>query len=503
MDTHNIFGTSGWKRALIGSLAALVLTTGCSDFISPKPNDVLTTQNFYNTASDAVAAVNAIYSQSKWTYWLGFWYISDVATDDIIATSNFGSDGHRMSNYTFDPQEWPLGDAWGGRYGVINKANAVLDRVPAIAMDSALKARLLGEARYLRALAYFDLVRIFGDVPLVEHEVTKVAGLDVGRTPAAQVHALIVSDLQAAAAALPAAYSAGDVGRATSGAARSLLAKVYLNEKDYAHAAQIAGQVISSGQYSLNVTWKDNFRIAVEMTNPESIFEMNYDGTLDPGAGSVMQLFSMPSGYPGGDAYGLMQVTPSLINLFAANDQRGNHGTFMISPYTDAMGRTVTWTLPDGAAFDKYLDETNSQNMTSRGWAQQSNNWIVQRYADVLLIYAEAVNEGGAATSAGSAESALNQVRTRAGIPAVSGLSQAAFRDSLRLERRREFVFEGQRWFDLSRWGTLDAAIKAKTAEVHAMEPAETSVHGVPSNLMPVPQSERDINHNLTQNAGW
>jgi hypothetical protein len=494
---------SNRRRSILGCLAVLVFAAGCKDFISPKPNDVLTTENFYKTASDAVAAVNAVYSQTKWTYWLGYWYMSDIATDDIIASANFGSDGHRMADYVFDAQEWPLGDAWGGRYSVINKANAVLDRVPAISMDDALKARLLGEARYLRALAYFDLVRFFGDVPLVEHEVTKVSGLGLARTPSAQVYALIVSDLQAAAAALPASYSVGDIGRVTSGAALSLLAKVYLNQKDYTHAAQTAGQVITSGHYSLNATWKDNFRIADEITNPESIFEINYDATLDPGAGSIMQLFSMPSGYPGGDAYGLMQATPSLIALFAPNDVRGNHGTFMISPYTDEMGRTVTWTMPPGPAFDKYLDENNPQNMTSRGWVQQANNWIVQRYADVLLIYAEAVNEGGAPTSAGSAQSAFNAVRTRAGLAAVNGLSQGAFRDSLRVERRREFVFEGQRWFDLSRWGTLDAAIRAKTAEVSALMPGETTVHGVPSTLMPVPQSELDINHSLKQNEGW
>ena len=182
MRILNFRGISGRTRSLVGGLAALVLAIGCRDFISPRPNDVLTTENFYNTASDAVAAVNAVYSQTKLTYWLGFWYMSDIATDDIIASANFGSDGHRMANYDFDPQEWPLGDAWGGRYGVINKANAVLDRVPAISMDATLKARVLAEARYLRALAYFDLVRFFGDVPLVEHEVTNISGLKLART---------------------------------------------------------------------------------------------------------------------------------------------------------------------------------------------------------------------------------------------------------------------------------------------------------------------------------
>src|SRR5689334_1361625 len=502
MHIHNFSGTGAWKRSLVGGLAALVVAAGCKDFIAPRPNDVLTTENFYNTASDAVAAVNAVYSQTKWNYWLGFWYMSDIATDDIIASANFGSDGHRMADYVFDPLEWPLGDAWAGRYSAINEANAVLDRVPGITMDDALKARVLGEARYLRALAYFDLVRFFGDVPLVEHEVTKVSGLGLARTPAAQVYALIVSDLQAAAAALPVSYSGGDVGRVTSGAALSLLAKVYLNQKDYAHAAQTAGLVIASTHYHLNPTWKDNFKISDEITNPESIFEINYDATLDPGAGSIMQLFSMPSGFPGGDAYGLMQATPSLVALFGPNDVRGNHGTFMISPYKDAMNRTVTWTMPPGPAFDKYLDENDPQNMTSRGWVQQDNNWIVQRYADVLLIYAEAVSEGRA-PSGKSAESALNDVRTRAVLTAVTCLSQSTLRDSLRLERRREFVFEGQRWFDLSRWGTLNDAILAKTAEVSALFPGETTTHGVPSLLMPVPQSEIDINHSLTQNKGW
>ena len=490
------------RRAVL-CVVALVLVGACDHFLDPKPSDVLAPENFYKTSSDAIAAVNGIYEQQKWGHWLGFWYISDIATDDIIATANFGSDGHRMANYTFDPSEWPLGDMWGNRYTTINRANAVLDRVPAITMDDALKTRLLGEARFLRALSYFDLVRTFGDVPLIEHEVKSLDGLDVARTPAAQVYALIVSDLQSAATALGASYSGADVGRATSGAARALLAKVYLTQKDWTNAAATAAQVISSGRYTLNTRWKDNFSIAKKITNSESIFELNYDGVLDPGAGSVMMLFSLPSNFPGGDAYGLMQVTPSLVNLFAASDQRGNHGTFMVSPYTDATGQTTTWALPAGAAFDKYLDEDDTQNMTKRGWAQQSNDWIVLRYADVLLMYAEAVNEGGAASGAMTKETALNTVRTRAGIAAAGALSQAAFRDSVRLERRREFVFEGQRWFDLSRWGILDAVIRAKTAEVAALYPGETTVHGVTSNLMPVPQTEIDINSKLTQNSGW
>jgi hypothetical protein len=140
--------------------------------------------------------------------------------------------------------------------------------------------------------------------------------------------------------------------------------------------------------------------------------------------------------------------------------------------------------------------------MTARSWQQQPNNWIIQRYADVLLIYAEAVNSGGTPTN-GTAESALNQVRTRAGIPAVVALAPAALTDSIRVERRREFAFEGQRWFDLSRWGILDATFKAKTAQMQTLQPGETQVHGVPSNFFPIPTGQINSNSQLTQNTGW
>ncbi len=484
------------RMAIAACLGAATLFAACSDFLDPKPNDVLAPENFYKSATDAVAAVNGVYEQTKWGHWLSYWYMSDIATDDIYASPNFGSDGHHFDEYTFNATEGTLAGPWGDSYTTINRANAVLDHVPGIQMDATLSARVLGEARYLRALAYFDLVRFYGDVPLIEHEVNSLQGLDVSRAPQAQVYALIEADLQYALANLPASYSGSDVGRVTSGAAKALLAKVYLQQKNYTSAAQVTGDIIASGQYALNAVWKDNFNIAKEFTNPESIWEINYDATLDPGSGSVITLFSLPSNYPGGDSYGLMGLVPSLVNLYAAGDQRGNHGTFMARTYTDKLNRSVTWTVPNGPAFDKYLDENNDQNMTKRGWVQQDNNWIISRFADVLLMHAEAVNEGGAPGPL-SAVAALDSVRKRAGLPAVGVTAQGALRDSIRVERRREFVLEGQRWFDLQRYGTLDSAMRAKQAEMGY------AVIGVPSNYFPIPQSELDINPNLTQNTGW
>jgi starch-binding outer membrane protein, SusD/RagB family len=502
MQTNNLLKALRRKTAILGCLTALSVA-GCDQFLEPKPTDVLAPENFYRSAADAVAAVNSVYSQAQWVYfWI--WYESDVASDDAFATPNYGADGHQLASYTFDPTLWSINDLWTNAYITINKANIVLDRVPPIVMDVTERNRVLGEAHYLRALMYFQLVRMFGDVPLMEHEAKSVADAQIPRTAAAQVYALIVSDLQTAVNDLPPSYTGADLGRATSGAAMSLLAKVYLNQKDYNNAAKYAGQVMSSGQYSLNARWLDNFKISLEYVNPESIFEINYGAPEQtPGVvGSVQTLFTLPSGFPGGDAYGLIQVNPDLIALYSANDQRGNGATYMTSPYVTALGDTARWGVPNGAAFHKWIDETNSKDMTARSWQQMPNNWIIQRYADVVLIYAEAVNSGGTATN-GSAEAALNQIRARAGIPTVSGLASAALTDSIRVERRREFAFEGQRWFDLSRWGILDATVQAKTLQMQTLFPGETGVHGAPSNLFPIPDGQINSNSLLTQNPGW
>src|SRR3989441_7782212 len=190
-------------------------------------------------------------------------------------------------------------------------------------MDPTLRDRLLNEARFLRATSSSSLVRSLGDVPLLEREVKPLQGLGVSRAPAANVYALIVSDLQQAMAGLPASYTGSDIGRVTSGAAQAMLAKVYLTRQDWANAAQTAGQLIATNRYRLLPNWKDCFKIATKITNSESIFEINYDGLLDPGAGSVHTLFSLPEGIPGGAAYGLMTVAPSLSRLVAASSTRG------------------------------------------------------------------------------------------------------------------------------------------------------------------------------------
>jgi hypothetical protein len=493
---------------VLGCVATIGLGASCNNFLNPKPSDVLTTENFYKTAEDAVAAVNAVYGQCQYLY-LYFFYVSDISGDDVIATANFGSDGHQLADYTFDRTLSWFDYVWTNSYQAITQANIVLQRVPSITMDTTERRRILGEAHFLRALLYFNLVRFYSDVPLVLTPLTSASQAQLPRTPAATVYAQIITDLDTAIVYLPLAntYSGTDVGRASQGAAQALLAKVYLTQGNWTQAAAEAATLIQTGQYSLNTSWLTSFQVSAQLTNPEDIFQIFYASPTEAAGvlGSIVTLFNLPSGYPGGDAYGLMQAIPSLVSSYSATDVRGNHGGIMISPYTDLDNRTTTWTVPAGAAFHKWLDETNAQNMTARAWEQQGNSWIILRYADVLLMYAEAVNEGGTPVAGLTRDGTYNQVLLRADPSATpeGGLGQDDFRDSLRVQRRKEFLMEGQRWFDLSRWGVLDSTITAKTTEIVALYPGETTVHGVVSNLFPIPQTEINVDPKLTQNPGY
>jgi len=208
-------------------------------------------------------------------------------------------------------------------------------------------------------------------------------------------------------------------------------------------------------------------------------------------------------------------VSPQFMALFDPVDTRGNHATWMrqtwlkrsatdsVFAYVAAPGDTVKWGVPGGAAFAKWIDMSNSANRSARSWQSNPNNWIVLRYADVLLMYAEAVARGGTA-SAGPAVDRLNAVRQRAGIPTIA-VSGPALIDSILVERRRELAFEGHRWYDLSRLGIIDSTFKAKTQFLSTYLPGETNVHGSPggSNLFPVPQTQLNTNKLLTQNPGW
>ena len=351
-------------------------------------------------------------------------------------------------------------------------------------MDTDLKNRLIAEAKFMRGFYYFNLVRLFGGVPLVTKETTSLNDLAVARASVDEVYQQVIQDFTEAEAVLPATYGAGDRGRATKGAAKAFLAKVYLTRQEWPKASAKAKEVMDMGVYDLWANYADVFAIA-NKNGKEAIFEVQALGG-GVGEGSFMQGYMRPNfdRVNGVSGFGDDPVTENLYRTYRADDKRRN---INLRLYT----ATGTPAAPASVAFPcyvyKYLDPTATAN------GEGSNNFPVLRYADVVLMYAEALNEQAAASTEAYAN--VNRIRSRAGIPNLTpNLTQAQFRDSLLLERRLELAFEGHRWFDLSRRKKLIEALKIQNPSIKVEE-----YHY----LYPIPQTERDSNPKLSQNPGY
>lgn len=353
----------------------------------------------------------------------------------------------------------------------------------------------MGEVRFLRGLMYFNLVRIFGDVPLVLHELKDIeASYALGRTSATEVYEAIVADLLFAVQNLPVSYTGTDIGRATSGAAKGILGKVYLTQKKYQEAAQVLGEVINSGQYQLLTNVADLWKPASK-NSKESLFEVQFKKQAGANTGSNYSSRYTP--YLSGVALigfettsgGFNTPTEDIVNAYTSADLRKSAS--VATSYTNQTGTVITGL--SGRYTKKFLGAyTNGQGA--------EDNWPVLRYADVLLMYAEALNEVGF-QSGGDAFKYLNAVRSRAGLPAMSSsatddryriLNQQSFRLAIETERRLELAFEGHRWFDLIRTGrALDVLKSSKNIQAYQL-------------LLPIPQQQIDINPKvIKQNSGY
>ncbi len=492
------------KRAYILIFAAAGSLLSCNK-LAETPNSIIVTSQFYKTASDAVSAVNAVYSTLD----------SDPASDFPIYGRNLnlltgnGSDDQVFSPSNTNPDVRALGTAtyvasndrvkknWQQHYYGISRANVAIDNIANINIDTTLRSRLVREAKFIRALLYFNLVRLHGDVPLILHDPTTVdvSKLKVARAAKEDVYAQIIADLTDATN-LPATYTASNKGRATSGAAHALLAKVYATRQNWQAALTELQQVITAGTlpgatgvygYDLFANYLDVFQQATK-NGKEHIFSVQF-GTNLGAINSTQYLSSTNFGAFNPAVYAGDLPADGLYQIFDPTDARRGV-TFYTSLYNAATGATVNFGQARFAKFiDFSLSPLNSQ-------AQSGINYTVLRYSDILLLYAEVQNElNGAPTD--DAYTAINKVRNRASLPNLTtGLSQADFRDSVFLERRKEFVQEGQRWFDLARRGgtyLVDA--------LHVL-PAKAAA-SAKNNLYPIPQSEIDLNPQLTQNPGW
>ncbi|WP_261387883.1 RagB/SusD family nutrient uptake outer membrane protein [Chitinophaga pinensis] len=362
--------------------------------------------------------------------------------------------------------------------------------IPNIDFDTTLRARLVREAKFLRALLYFNIVRLWGDAPLILHDPTSidVKAQKIKRAPKDSLYAQIIRDLTAATL-LPKTYTGADIGRATSGAAHALMAKVYVNRREWSKALTEINEVINGGYgYALFEKYADAFQQATK-NGKEHIFSVQFGTNLGAKNSSQSLSSSNFSSFNTAVYPGDQPADTSLFQLFSATDTRRDV-TFLTRIYNAATGNYVTFSP---ARFAKFIDYSITP-LTNQ--AQSGINYPVIRYADILLLKAEVLNEIAGNPTA-EAYTAINTVRARANVGELTqGLNQADFRDSVFLERRKEFIQEGNRWFDLSRRGgsyLYDALKKL---------PAKTGA-ALKDTLYPIPQAEIDINNELTNNPGW
>ncbi|MCY0969366.1 RagB/SusD family nutrient uptake outer membrane protein [Chryseobacterium wangxinyae] len=448
-------------------ISALVLTgfinQSCSnDFIDVSPTEQVSAADLslYNNNEGATSFVNSIYAKFlDWDMstfsWIGVTSITSDDADKGSTPGDVGSDKDILDALTFTPSTPSFESLFASNYEGINRCNQALQYLPQLTnADESLRARLAGEAKFLRAFMYFTLVRSFGDVPLVDHVPSTGNPDDITmqltRKSKAEVYAFIEKDLLDAAAALPnkSAYSGKDVGRATKGAAHALLAKVYLYQKKWQLAVDQANLVTG---YSLTPDFIDIYKLSGE-NNSESIFEIQGSG-IETGKG--IQQYTQVQGArgTGGWGWGFNTPTQNLYDAFTAEgDTERRDATIIRKGMTLYDGRVVG----SDADNDYYNYKAYSSAYTTQSSTDTNIRYL--RFAEVLLIKAEALNELGQTSSA---IPLLNQVRQRANISNTSASTQSDVRTAIWKERRLELAFEHDRWFDLVRTGQAQSALAA------------------------------------------
>jgi len=471
---------------ILGSLC--LLASGCSGFLDLAPIDATNVSNFYRNASDMQAAVTAAYGMlaNNGEYGYAYYNVAEVRSDN---TMNWEGGGNlpdaELDQFKMASTNEIIRIMWVDTYRGILAANTVLDHIGGAQMDDALRQRFIGEARFLRALQYFNLVRTFGDVPLVLSETKSVdEGYSQPRVAKSEVYAQIIADLTDAEQKLPVSYAGNDIGRATRGAASALLGKVYLTAGDFTKAKDKLKEVIDAGTYKLLDDYAALWPVA-NANNQESLFEVQFKkGGTGTGSSFYNNFAPRNSGssvIKVGFAGGRNLPTADLIAAYEPGDYRKN--VSLALGYTDNVtGKYVA---------DPYTLKFQDTPFTD---GDADNNWPVLRYADVLLMYAEAVNAVGGPVA--EAYDAINAVRKRAKLAALpTGLSKSAFALAVEHERQVELAFEGHRWFDLVRTRRAVPVMNQ-----HFKAPVVQEFNAV----FPVPQTQIDINPDgIRQNPGY
>lgn len=528
-------------------LCGLVLSfTSCKDYLTEIEPGTIPLEDFFVSTDAAVQNVTGCYTPLMWEYnrtYCPEWFIGDVASDDALkggGNTTDMADIYDVENWRTTDQNTFALDFYQAQYQGIGRCNLALEYINKmeIGIDSAftqdMKDRLLGEVHYLRAYYYFRLVRLFAGVPMTLEVLRSSEDWNMPRASVDVVFTQILSDLEQANAKLwlKSEYPEADMGRATKGAAQAMLMKTNLYMASpywqkhgitkapaqcYADAKAWGDSIINSGEYDLCPNYEDNFTCAGE-NGIESVFEIQYAevawGDYGEGfgftAGSFTQILVRSRNSLIGGGWGFNHPTQNLYNEFEAGDIRRDVAILIPDTSINKDYQTITEeiylsNIMLNNKYGMYRDPSDIGGGYGK-WSLHAtrgplNNKQI-RYADVLLMYAEACLETG---DAGTALTYINKVRSRVGLPNAPVADNA----TLRHERRCELAMEGHRWFDLVRWeGVEGNGLKAHMDAYKAQENADVQHHiqefvAGKHELLPIPQEERQLDPLLSQNPGY
>ncbi len=490
-------------KKLIRNISLLLFAisiVSCDDFLDRPPLGEIQEVNFFQTQEDAVLATNGVYNSLRRWFITGGFPILDILSDEASKGSN-PTDASFLNEYeqfTFAPSQGLVNQMWSNLYIGVRRANSVIQNVPDIDMNPDLRNRLVAEARFLRAYFYFELVRAYGDLPKVT---STQPDPSLTRSPAQEIYdEIIIPDLMFARENLPekSQYASGDLGRATRGAATGMLAKVYLFLDDFAQAESFALEVINSGEYSLDPDFSNVFA-ENNVQGIEAIFEVSsISDNFNDGGNQYANTFGVRG--PNGKGWGFVRPTFDFINSFEEGDPRLDQTVIFLDDVIDGEEIIGDDGTPDTTMVDGEIVEI--ETYVEKMWVAGDipnvsfgSNRHILRYADVLLIAAEASNQNGNTTQA---LMFLNMVRERARggnpdlLPDITETDQATLRRLIIDERSYELSFEGHRYLDLVRTGLASEILGPLGFQVGKHE------------LLPIPQAEIDITEGrLTQNPGY
>lgn len=476
----------------------LFILGACNNPLEEDIYSFISAENFYQNAQDADAAIEGIYSGLVREAVYGRWFYDLVHLSDDQVTIHRNPLFLQMDDFNYTPDHPYIKELWAGMYSVIKYSNVAINRIPEIEMDENLKNSYVAEARFLRANMYFNLVRLWGSVPLIFEEVMDESSAIIAKGTESEIYDIIIKDLIFAEENLPSTRPSEAFGRVTSGAAKAMLTDVYLTEGKYTEAANKAEELINSENYTLLDNYVDIFSLDNEQ-NSEIIYSIVFDGV---NAGNWMASFSHVGGTDNANCSNGAQVwqveeDSEIWQSWDNQDLRRQYTVYDEYLSKDGTYKSVYNTSRPYPGFGKW----NAPGET--GVSSCPINPIIYRYADVLLMYAEAValSNGGPNQNA---YDAVNMVRRRgygypineiSNVDLPEGLSHTEFQEAVILERSHEFVVEGKRLFDLLRINVYPQILESLGKNINPN-----------AKLFPIPFAEIDANAALSsidQNSGY